>query len=518
MTDVLLLGDKSIPLGPRTELPSFELTEETHLDCRVSTQSRTASVSIGGEFLPLEQVDDGWAVDRAWVDEKATSHLVGELSLLLELDTGSWHGRLLRRPSRITEIQFRWLLDELAGRAGIEGVTDPEGRAQVWSEFSPAIPSPEEERAAWSLWLWRRAGPAFKAVVTKPHVRLDEDWQWQPVGRLRPGQRVNSRRIRPWDPPRPLPSPREGQVLVAAPDEGIDTPENRFAVAVLRRLQDELRRAVDLPSRHSDIPSRALRACSEIDVLLPDVWKELPRGPRPQQSFVLRDNVAYRTVAAVGRQLDRLAGLLWTFPPLTPDAWSITPASLNYLFENWVGALVLDWLSARLGPCREDRPAVPTGGLFTWELGRGRVVRFRRDVPYPRRPGSHLYCPPTAVSGKNRPDVAVERWNGRIWSVVSLDATWSRSPLLHSEKMLYTRTISDGSRRQTTASSALCCANAAVAYPGEACEMDEQRGGLTEVVLSLPPGPEAVEVLNLWADLVLEDLISDALPGRRQGT
>lgn len=482
-----------VPVGEGTVIP---LDEVDKLRLVVDDCIRAPMVSVGDEPVPLRA--DGyfrWIADEAWVEAAAATHLVGDCDLLAVDPEGQAVRAIVRRQaSRITEAQHRFMIEELRRRLG--SVADPLGRSRIWASIAPRVPAAAEERALLLLQCFERAAPALRSVAARPLPSLTREEDWRPVSRLAGvrGADIDVRRFRPATAPWPIPRPTHGEIPLRRSAERHDTPENRYAISVVRRLSNAMLAALD-----DQIGPSTLRglghAATELDSWFgSDFWQRLPDGGAPYQSFILRDHPGYHVIAWLGSALGHLAGTTLGVPPaLSEAAIPITPWSLNVLYERWIQCLVREWLEKRLGALRDP---LDFTRAFVWRQGQMRIV-LRLDVPYPRR-GRELVAP----EGKNRPDVAIELWSsaGEV-KVAVLDVTYSRSRRLHEEKAGYVRTIRNGSQRDPlTNAPRLATRWAAVAFPGAHAGAEEIIGSGVQMFLSVPPSGEGSDLLHRWLD------------------
>ncbi|MGH9070186.1 MAG: hypothetical protein ACRDX8_03205, partial [Acidimicrobiales bacterium] len=437
--------------------------------------------------------------DPVGVEHAATEHLVGDCLINLLGPGGAplWHATLRRQPSRITSDQHRWLLEELRRRGGTGVISDPYGRSQIWLELAPEVPTTSDERARIAVLLWARCADALRAIASAPVTVLREDFDWRGVRGLAgvPARRIDGRRLRPWDPPHPLPRPMAGVVLVERTDEQVDSAENRFALATAQALGGLLEASARDPEVSVPVAQPCRLAAAQLGRWFgSETWRDMATGPFPAESFLIRDHPAYQSVAGLAVLLADLPGALLGLPQLDL-AMPLSPPSLNVLYERWVGVCAVEWAEARLGTL--SRPAVPSGGVFSWRQG-DLLVRLCIDFAYPRSAHAGVVCP----EGKNRPDVAIELHRpGRRAQVATLDATYSRNEALHAEKLTYSRTLRDaGWQAPLTGLTSPCVSWSAVAYPGRLTFATERRADLSEAILSLPPCAESEALLRRWLD------------------
>jgi hypothetical protein len=473
------------------------LAEAARLQVAVDDVDRPPVVHIADEHVPLRPAGPRrWAADEAWVDSAATTHLVGDCDLFADDAAGGVLRAIIRRrPTRITEAQYRFLLEELRARLGRDA-QDPLGRARIWASIAPRVPDSVEERALVALHLFERAAPALRAIASRPLPALVREDEWRPVARLA-GVRsvdIDTRRLRPSTLPWPLSRPVRGEVPLRRAAERLDTAENRFTIRIVRQLLQCL-----WPGEEDELSpatlGRLARAAAELSSWFGgSFWRQLPDGDTPSQSFVLRDHADYRVVAWLGGALSRMTEIGFGVPPsLAGEALPITPWSLNVLYERWLQCLVREWLDAALGSLAQPM-RFPSAQVR--HLPRGGRVVLRLDLPYPRRAVRGLF----AGHGKNRPDVAIEIWRpDQAVDVAVLEATYSRSPGLHEDKLSYVRTIREASRIDAlTGAPRLATRWAAVAFPGPAMGAEEVIGSGVQTLLSVPPSLEGAALVDRW--------------------
>lgn len=478
-------------LGGRRILDGMviEVEERTRLDFLINSKE-SAELVLAGERVPLDRVSDGFRSSRTWLSTQRTRHFVGDCPIRMCVGSLELRALLRRLPSRIELDDYEYMLRTLWSRLGPAAVEDPLGRVQIWARLAPEIPAAEEERARVLLSLFARSASSLRAIGASPRRSLREEDEWVPLREVQKVRgRIDGRRLRPWDPPRPADRPPRGSVLVRRRTDDVDSPENRYVVAVVRQLAGMLRAALqESPSSQTAV---------EITAALNDLalwfghsdWQEIPPGPVPHHSFVLRDDPEYGVVATLAVHLNSLPGVLARFPPDDPHRlFPLSPYSLNALYERWVQLSVFDWIVDRLGgPPRDFEPE----GTWQWRLPAGHVV-LRIDVPYPRRADAGI-----VAIDKNRPDVAVEIWRSDHVEVLTLDATYSQDPLLHDEKLSYARNLRNvGLRHPVTNDPPLVVRWAAVARPAHVAAVVELGAGLSRATLSLPPREESQALLE----------------------
>jgi hypothetical protein len=473
------------------------IAESAKLHLSIEAAQAVPSLTVADVRVPLVHESGArWTADDTWIDSEATVHLVGDCDLMATDGSGRVVRALLRRrPTRITEAQYRFLLEALRLRLG-SASQDPLARTRVWASMAPRVPTGAEERGLVLLQLFARAAPALRAVAARPLAALVREDEWRPVSRLA-GVRsaeVDGRRIRARAVPWPLPAPVHGYLPLRRAAERLDTAENRYSFGVVRHLL-----AAMLVAAEADVSTptmqRLTRASRELDTWFAGpFWRQLPFSGTPTQSFILRDHPDYQVIAWLGAALTTMNDVAFGVPPvLAEEAVPITPWSLNVLYERWVQCLVREWLETRLGTLAEP---VRFHGSSIWPFPRGGHVVLRLDLPFPRHRSRGLF----AGSGKNRPDIAVEiRSPDRPVDLAIIDATYSRSRALHEEKLSYARTIRDGSSPDPlTGVPRLATRWTAVVFPGTAAGAEEIIGSRTQMLLSVPPSPEGAQLVGRW--------------------
>lgn len=480
------------------------LDETAALSITVASDAPPA-VTVSDEAVPMVRRHDGWRTDPVWIDDERTRHLVGECPLEVRVHDARLTATIVRSPTRIVLDEYRYLIEELQRRFGLAGVEDPVGRARIWAELAPRVPTVPEETARVLLGLFGRSSAALHAIAVVPRVALERNEEWVDVERLvgRRG-RVDARRFRPWDPPRPIERPTTGQVLVVASDEQANTPENRYVATIAERFAAMLRAvAADVASQ--ELARRCGQTAAEIDGWFAvSPWLDVPRGRAPEHSFVMRDDARYRAVALLGAQLGELHSAIARFPAGALDRlFAIGAYSLNVLYERWIQCLTREWLEHRLGSLAA-RPSF--SGRWCWTEPQTEIA-LSLDWPFPRQAAAGVVAP----LGKNRPDIAIEIWRDGSVRVLTLDATYSRSPLLHDDKLGYAANLHQAGRTDPlTARPPLVTEWSAVAFPGGTVSVHATRARLAAAKLSLPPGPESARVLAQY----LDETIGAALDGR----
>jgi hypothetical protein len=479
-----------------------EIAETTRVVIRIECDVEP-KVELGGEPVPMALEGRSWVSVDNWSEIGNTEHLVGDMKLQVATGDDTISATVRRAPTRITTEQYEYMVRRLRAAVGQDAIDDPLERARVWAAFAPDLPSHEDERAAVLIQLFERAAPALRAIAARPSEALTRIDEWVAVSRLGTVRgRVDARRIRSWDPPRPATAPTLGTVLLVRNEALLATPENRFVRAVAARLADALARSVveTSPRCHRQI----VEALSDLDDWFGrGDWLDVTPGPLPAHSFVLRDHAAYRTVVSLANQLDHLPGLAVRFPPgelerLLP----ISPASLNTLYERWVQLVVFEWLVERLG-----RPQSGFAGTGKWAWMPGtNTVALLLDRPFPRSASTGVVC----RVGKNRPDVAIEHRDlGGTITLLVLDATYSQNPAIVDEKLRYAHNFVDaGARHALTGDPPLVTRWCAAATPAALVSVVEMGADLARARLNLPPSIKAEQLLASYLDVSIGRLFT----------
>jgi len=515
----LLLGGRPVPMAGAP----LRIDEATPLAFNLAS-GVAGRLSLAGMPVPLV---DGRA-DAAWVDESRREQWVGELDLELVVTStpqpGGWgvsprQGRrepprsaVLRPkvvvlPRRATVEGFAFLVNQFRAWAGPGALADPAGRARIWAELAPRVPKQDEERALVALALLRRAIPALVAIHRAPATTPAERREWCSLDRTG-GRRLLLRRLHPFDPPRPVHEPRSGQVATIVVEPSTDREENRFVAGVVRRLVALCRDAAVTPQfldgdqvRELDYATRALAGLAA-----ERPWCDLPTGAMPRVSFLLRDQPHYRVMRTVADAIDD--SLRWSPLPGDPAALGLRTQTLNALFEVWVSQAVRAAVRRRLGLAGSLGAPLPRGGAEEAVAPRGRVrVCFDRVYPKPGAPaaeGDGI----VALTRKRSPDATVEWWpTGGQPVVMAVDATWSRNPNYHDDKLGYARSLAAGGSDEMLGKPRLCTRRSMVVYPGQRPDVSELGFALSLATVSAPPSEGGWELLGAFLDRALEGVI-----------
>jgi len=498
-TSLLLLGGRPVPLAG---LP-LRIDEATPLALALGA-GVTGRLSLAGLPVPLV---DGRA-DPAWVDDSRREQWVGELDLELvtsEPQAAVLRPRIVVLPRRATVEGFGFLVDQFRSWAGPGALADPAGRARIWADLAPRVPKREEERALVALALLRRALPALAAIHRAPATAFAERREWCALDRTA-GRRLLMRRLHPFDPPRPVHEPRSGQVATLVVEPSTDRAENRFVAGVVRRLVAMCRDAAVAPAWLDADQVRELHEATRALARLAaeEPWRGLPGGAMPRVSFLLRDHPHYRVMRTVGEALDD--SLRWSPLPGDPAALGLRTQTLNALFEVWVSQAVRSAVRRRLGLAGPLPAPLPRGGAEEAVTARGRArVCFDRVYPKPGadpegREGI------VALTRKRSPDATVEWWPTGGQPVV-MDATWSRNPNYHDDKLGYARSLAAGGSDEMLGAPRLCTRRSMVVYPGPRPEVHELGFALSLATVSAPPSEAGWELLGAFLDRALEGVV-----------
>jgi hypothetical protein len=503
-SSVLLLGGRAVPM---TGVP-LRIDEATPLAFKLAA-GVDGRLNLAGMPVPLV---DGRA-DAAWVDESRREQWVGELDLELVV-TGTPQSSILRPkvvvlPRRATIEGFAFLVDQFRAWAGPGSLADPAGRARIWAELAPRVPKREEERALVALALLRRAIPALAAIHRAPATTPAERREWCALDRTA-GRRLLLHRLHPFDPPRPVHEPRFGQVATIVVEPSTDQAENRFVAGVVRRLISLCREAAVTPQWLDADQVRELheatRALAALAAERP--WRDLPAAAMPRISFLLRDQPHYRTMRTVADAIDD--SLRWSPLPGDPAALGLRTQTLNALFEVWVSQAVRAAVRRRLGLAGSLGAPLPRGGAEEAATPRGRLrVCFDRVYPKPGPDaddgqGEGI----VALTRKRSPDATVEWWPiGGQPVVMAVDATWSRNPNYHDDKLGYARSLAAGGSDAMLGTPRLCTRRSMVVYPGPRPDVNELGFALSLATVSAPPSQEGWDLLGAFLDRALEGVI-----------
>ena len=523
MTSPLLLGTRPVPMAGAP----LQIDEATALDFAFAP-GVDGRLVLGGVSVPMV----GGRTDAAWVDDARREQWVGELDLEMVTGDAVLRPRVVVLPRRATVEGFGFLVDQFRAWAGPAALADPAGRARIWAELAPRLPRREEERALVALALLRRGLPALLAIHRAPATAPAERREWCLLERTA-GRRLLLRRLHPFDPPRPLDAPRSGQVATLVVEPSFDRAENRFVAGVVRRLLAMAREAgpagvgldpaalstwaaaVGLDAPLAGELVAATRMLAALAAEAP--WRSLASGPAPRVSFLLRDQPHYRAFRVLAEGLDD--SLQWSPLPGDPAALGLRTQTLNALFEVWVAQAVRTAVRRRLGlPSGQGQLGAPLarGGAEEAMTPRGRV-RVCFDRVYPRMSGDTAGPPGTgeeviALTRKRSPDASVEWWpNGGRPVVTAVDATWSRNPAYHDDKLGYARSLAHGASDDMLGAPRLCARRSLVVFPGRVPEVRELGFALSLATVSAPPSAEGWSVLSAFLDRALEGVVPAGL-------
>ena len=413
-------------------------------------------------------------------------------------------------PRRATMEGFAFLVDQFRSWAGPGALADPAGRTRIWAELAPRVPKRDEERALVALALLRRAIPALASLHRAPATTPSERREWCSLDRTA-GRRLLLRRLHPFDPPRPFHEPRFGQVATIVVEPSTDRAENRFVAGVVRRLVALCREAASTPQFLDADQVRELhdatRALAGLAAEPP--WRDLPTAAMPRVSFLLRDHPHYRVMRTVADAIDD--SLRWSPLPGDPAALGLRTQTLNALFEVWVSQAVRAAVRRRLGLASSLRTPLPRGGAEEAVTPRGRVrVCFDRVYPKPGSPGGDGDDGDSivALTRKRSPDATVEWWpTGGQPVVMAVDATWSRNPNYHDDKLGYARSLAAGGSDEMLGRPRLCTRRSLVVYPGHRPEVHELGFALSLATVSAPPSEAGWDLLGAFLDRALEGVV-----------
>jgi hypothetical protein len=505
VASLLLLGTRPVPMAG---LP-LRIDEATPLALALGP-GVTGRLSLAGLPVPLVE----GRADPAWVDESRREQWVGELDLELVV-TSTPQALVLRPrvvvlPRRATIEGFAFLVDQFRSWAGPGSLADPAGRARIWAELAPRVPKRDEERALVALALLRRAIPALASIHRAPATTPAERREWCSLDRTA-GRRLLLHRLHPFDPPRPVHEPRSGQVATIVVEPSTDRAENRFVAGVVRRLLALCREAQESPQWLDPDQvrelSNATRALAALAAEPP--WSTLPSAAAPRISFLLRDQPHYRVMRTVAAAIDD--SLRWSPLPGDPAALGLRTTTLNALFEVWVSQAVRAAVRRRLGLIGPLGPPLSRGGAEEAVTPRGRVrVCFDRVYPKPSaaegaKAGEGQIV---ALTRKRSPDATVEWWpTGGQPVVMAVDATWSRNPNYHDDKLGYARSLAAGGSDEMLGAPRLCTRRSLVVFPGPRPDVSELGFALSLATVSAPPSEAGWELLGAFLDRALEGVV-----------
>ena len=486
---------------------TIEVTEADRLTFSIN-QATEPLLTLGEDEVPLVRRGEVFTSDPDWEREGQTEHLVGRCPVVLR-DGGSpvLKATLRRAPSRITQERYEWMLAQLASRAGLSALEDSSDRTRIWAMLAPDIPTSDVEEAMSAMLIWRRCAEAVHRVASNPVADLKPRLEFVSVRSpaVARARRISGRSIRAWDPPRPPDRPTEGVVLIEERVSDVDTPENRFVLGAVSKMERLLAKAARSGAPAASRVEAAAAAEGIRSLFGGYPWTSMTPGPIPQLSFILRDNPSYQTIVSMVRQIDRLPRLVASFDASSVgDALELSPSSLNVLYERWVVTEVIEWVEGLIGPFQ--RPAVPVTGSYSRMAVCGNVL-IQIDEEYPNK-GPDVHAP---YGGKRRPDLAIEIHGPTGTRVAVIDPTYSKRNPIHQEKMQYAVNLVDGRRRDPIdGRGALCVEWVAAAYPGDRPYALVQRPVQAEAILSAPPGEDGREILHQW----LASTVGPVLVGR----
>jgi len=224
----------------------------------------------------------------------------------------------------------------------------------------------------------------------------------------------------------------------------------------------------------------------------------------PRVSFLLRDQPHYRVMRTVADAIDD--SLRWSPLPGDPAALGLRTQTLNALFEVWVSQAVRAAVRRRVGLAGPLGTPLPRGGAEEAVTPRGRV-RVCFDRVYPK-PGAGTGEGIVALTRKRSPDATVEWWpTGGQPVVMAVDATWSRNPNYHDDKLGYARSLAAGGSDEMLRAPRLCTRRSLVVFPGPRLEVHELGFALSLATVSAPPSEAGWELLGAFLDRALEGVV-----------
>jgi hypothetical protein len=201
--------------------------------------------------------------------------------------------------------------------------------------------------------------------------------------------------------------------------------------------------------------------------------------------------------------------LRWSPLPGDPAALGLRTQTLNALFEVWVSQAVRAAVRRRLGVAGPLPAPLPRGGAEESLTSRGRVrVCFDRVYPKPGAAGPRGDTGIVALTRKRSPDATVEWWPaGGQPVVMAVDATWSRNPTYHDDKLGYARSLAAGGSDEMLGTPRLCARRSMVVFPGPRPEVHELGFALSLATVSAPPSEAGWDLLGTFLDRALEGVV-----------
>ena len=113
-----------------------------------------------------------------------------------------------------------------------------------------------------------------------------------------------------------------------------------------------------------------------------------------------------------------------------------------------------------------------------------------------------------ALTRKRSPDATVEWWpTGGQPVVMAVDATWSRNPNYHDDKLGYARSLAAGGSDEMLGAPRLCTRRSLVVFPGPRPEVHELGFALSLATVSAPPSEAGWDLLGAFLDRALEGVV-----------
>jgi hypothetical protein len=121
-----------------------------------------------------------------------------------------------------------------------------------------------------------------------------------------------------------------------------------------------------------------------------------------------------------------------------------------------------------------------------------------------------------ALTRKRSPDATVEWWpTGGQPVVMAVDATWSRNPNYHDDKLGYARSLAAGGSDEMLGAPRLCTRRSLVVFPGPRPEIHELGFALSLATVSSPPSEAGWHLLGAFLDRALEGVVPPGLGAER---
>jgi hypothetical protein len=90
---------------------------------------------------------------------------------------------------------------------------------------------------------------------------------------------------------------------------------------------------------------------------------------------------------------------------------------------------------------------------------------------------------------------------------MAVDATWSRNPNYHDDKLGYARSLAAGGSDEMLGRPRLCTRRSLVVYPGQRPEVSELGFALSLATVSAPPSEAGWDLLGAFLDRALEGVV-----------